>query len=197
MSKQSMQERNLLGPRAWLGQLRTEPGRENITYELARILRGEPTLPADVMRAVVICHGNICRSPYAEALLAAQCPELEVKSAGLVASGGDPAQPGALRVAMERGVDLDPHRSTRMDDDLAEWADLIIGMEGHHVRAVARRWPAAARKAFIVGDFLPRPPHLIPDPWGQPDAVFRRTFDQIAAGIDALAHAIRRRRSTC
>jgi len=198
MSIQPMAERNLLGPRAWLGQLRSRPGRANIRYELTRILRGEPSLPAPVARAVVICHGNICRSPFAAALLARGCPAIEIRSAGLAASGGDPAQPGALRVALEYEVDLATHRSTPMDDTLADWADLIIGMEGHHVEAVASRWPAAARKAFVLGDFLPRAPHLIPDPWGLPDAVFRRTFDRIEAATVRLVDRIgRRERAAC
>jgi len=187
MSTQTMPERDLLGPRAWLGQLRSGAGRANIAYELRRIVGGEPVLPSEVRRAVVICHGNICRSPFAERLLAGRCPGIEVRSAGLEASGDDPAQPGALRIAREYGIDLETHRSTRMDDTLAEWADLIVGMEGHHVEAIGQRWPDAGGKAVIIGDFLPRAPHLIPDPWGQPDAVFRRTFERIAEATALLA----------
>ncbi len=195
MSMQPMGERTLLGPRAWLGQLRTGTGRENVAYELGRIFGGAPALPATVARAVVICHGNICRSPFAAALLAERCPGLEVRSAGLEAGGGDPAEPGALRVAPEYGVDLSAHRSTSMDAGLAGWADLVVGMEGHHVRAVSRRWPDAGSTVCIIGDILPRLPRLIPDPWGQPDDVFRRTFARIVEATDRLAEAIRVGRS--
>lgn len=183
--------------RTWLGKLRTRPGRESVAYELRRRLGGEPALPGGIRRVVFICHGNICRSPFAEQIFAAACPEMEVRSAGLAASGGDPAQPGALRVAREHGIDLASHRSTRMDEDLVAWADLIVGMEGHHVREVARRWPEGAGKTFILGDFLAATPHWIDDPWGQPDDVFRLTFERIAEANAALAARLRPGETRC
>jgi protein-tyrosine phosphatase len=183
--------------RAWLGKLRTRPGRESVVYELRRRIRGEPALPGEVRRVVFICHGNICRSPFAERIFAAACPHVATRSAGLAASGGDPAQPGALRVAREHGIDLAMHRSTPLDADLVGWADLIVGMEGHHVREVERRWPEGAGKTLILGDFLADAPHWIDDPWGQPDDVFRLTFERIATANDALTARFRERESRC
>jgi len=183
--------------RVWLSSLRTAPGRQNIAYELKRRLGGEPPLPGPVRRVVFLCHGNICRSPFAAELFAARYAAVEVRSAGLAASGGDPAQPGALRVARELGVDLDAHRSTRMGSELAEWADLIVGMEGHHVREVERRWPQATGKALILGDFLEDPPHWIEDPWGRPDDAFRVVFARIVRAADELGHRIEKQEPAC
>ena len=143
-----------LGGIEWIRWLRTEAGRENIGYELRRWLGGAPRMPSPVSRVLVICQGNICRSPFAELLLAQSRPDLEVRSAGLAASGDDPVQPGAQRVAEAMGFDLTAHRSRALTQAEVEWADLIVGMEGRHVREVARRWPAHRENVLILGDFL-------------------------------------------
>ena len=176
----------VLRGRDWARMARTGNGRLNLRYELRRILSGSPTLPRSVSHVLVICHGNICRSPFAEALLESIHPGLVVKSAGLAASGGDPAQPGALRVAKEFGMDLSDHQSTRLQRSDLEWADLILGMEGRHVTAVKQLMGNRASNVLTVGDFLERSPHLIPDPWGQSDEYFRSVFTQIQVGIKNL-----------
>ncbi len=129
---------------------------------------------------MVICHGNICRSPFAERRLALCCPQLEVRSAGLAAGGDDPVQPGALRIGTEFGVDLSDHISHRLDADDIEWADLILGMQGRHEASVRQRWPLGRPKMRLLGDFLPSVPHEIEDPWGETDEVFRSVFERIS-----------------
>ena len=188
--------RSLVGME-WIRWLRTARGRENIAYEFRRWLRGTPRMPSSVSRVLVICQGNICRSPFAALLLAERRPDLEVSSAGLAASGDDPVQPGARRVADTMGFDLRPHRSRILTDVEIEWADLIVGMEGRHVREVARRWPAHRDKVLILGDFLSSVPRAIPDPWGKPDAVFCRTFQQILKATEALSERIESKGSSC
>ena len=170
----------------WARMTRTENGRCNLRYEFGRIFSGSPSLPQSVSNVLVICHGNICRSPFAEALLESMHARLSVKSAGLAATGGDPVQPGALRVAREFGIDLSNHQSRRLERIDLEWADLILGMEGRHVMSVKQLLGNTASNVVTVGDFLERSPHLIPDPWGQPDEYFRSVFAQIKAGIKSL-----------
>jgi protein-tyrosine phosphatase len=141
---------------------------------------------------LVICHGNICRSPFAGRLLAARTLGLEVRSAGLEAVEGRLAEEAACRAALAFGVDLADHRAHRMNEADAGWADVILGMEGHHVARVHREWPTARRKTFLLGDFLPRPPFRIDDPWGREDAFFQLTFDRIGLAIDRLAERLRK-----
>ncbi|MAJ61631.1 MAG: hypothetical protein CBC48_17815 [bacterium TMED88] len=181
----------------WARMARTQNGRQNLRYELIRIVSGSPSLPKSVSNALVICHGNICRSPFAEALLQSMMPSLSVKSAGLAATGGDPAQPGALRAAREFGFDLSDHRSTPLKRSDLEWADLILGMEGRHVMAVKQLLGGPASNVVTVGDFLERSPHLIPDPWGQSDDYFRRVFAQITAGTEKLYAKLQQQEESC
>ncbi|MET5021226.1 low molecular weight phosphotyrosine protein phosphatase, partial [Burkholderia pseudomallei] len=60
---------------------------------------------------LIVCAGNLCRSPMAAALFAAAQPGRAVTSAGLTARVGLPAAPLAQAVLRERGVDLSAHRA--------------------------------------------------------------------------------------
>jgi low molecular weight protein-tyrosine phosphatase len=117
-----------------------------------------------------------------------------VRSAGLEAVEGRAAEDAALRAALAFGVDLAHHSAHRMNAEDAAWADLILGMEGHHIAGVERAWPIGKGKTFSLGDFLERPPHHIDDPWGREDAFFQLTFDRIGRATDRLAERLRRGR---
>lgn len=186
------------GPVLWMRQVGSPTGRRNLAYDVRRWFAGARPLPAGpIRRVVVICQGNICRSPFAAKWLADRAPELEVRGAGLAASPGEVAQPGAVRVAPRFGVRLDDHRARRLDEETVDWADLVVGMEGQHVGSVATLSPRAAARTFILGEFAPKPPYLIPDPWGLPDEVFQGTFERIVAATDALIDAIQRHNRAC
>jgi protein-tyrosine phosphatase len=134
----------------------------------------------------VLCHGNICRSPFAEALILRRRPDLVVSSAGLAAGEGAPADPAALRVAKEFGVDLSGHRSRAIDPASLAAADLVLVMEASQALALRERSPAAAQRTRLLGDFLHARPFHIADPWGHPEEVFASTFARIASAVQRL-----------
>jgi protein-tyrosine phosphatase len=107
-------------------------------------------------RVVLICTGNRCRSPLAEALLknyGAGLP-LEVTSAGLLELGGMPAPPESIEVAQSLGVDLSEHRTRPMAGlDLSE-ADLVLGFEWGHVAAAVVEGRAPYERVFTLRQFL-------------------------------------------
>ena len=180
---------------AWPRRMRTavrvlvsSRARQDAWREWQRRLGGEPGLPAqDVERVLVVCEGNLCRSPYAAALLAARLPRLEVRSAGLAARGGDPAAEAAQRAAQERGLDLAAHRTRRLVAEDVAWADLVLGMEGHHAVALERHWPEAEPRIRLLGEFLAEPPFAIEDPWGREDAIFHAVFARVERAVARLA----------
>jgi len=118
-------------------------------------------------------------------------PHLEVRSSGLAATAGDAAQPGALRVAREFGVDLSDHSARRFDTEAMEWADVILAMQGRHPASIRRTWPRSTSKVRLLGDFLYTKPYAIEDPWGHEDAVFRSVFTRIVQANERISQLLR------
>ncbi len=104
---------------------------------------------------LVVCTGNICRSPMGEALLRARFAErgvaAHVHSAGTLAWGGS-ATGNAEIVMRERGLHLDGHHSRGLTRDLVTGADLVLGMTREHVWRVTGLSGDAAERAFLVGE---------------------------------------------
>lgn len=162
--------------------------RQDALHDWRRRLGGEPDLPpGPIERVLVLCHGNVCRSPFAAALLAARLPQVEVRSAGLAAGGSDAAAPLARALAGRWGVSLDVHRTALLEASDLAWADLVLGMEGRHAVEIARRWPEARDKTHLLGHFLPEPPYTIDDPWGRSEQLFVHTFERVHAAVERLA----------
>lgn len=164
--------------------------RADALHEWRRRQHGEPALPSGVRKVVVVCHGNICRSPFAGALLARERPELDVRSAGFAATPGKPAEPAAVRAAQRFGIELGSHGAHRLAAADVAWADLLVGMEGHHALRIVGLGSDAAPRVRLLGDFLSAPPFAIGDPWGRSDEVFGATFERMAVAVRRLAERI-------
>ncbi len=148
------------------------------------------------MRILVVCSGNTCRSPLAEALLIARLratpglDDIVVSSAGTSAWDGAPASEGAYLVALERGLDLSGHRARMLTANLVGDADLILTMTDAHALRVAdlggagKVYPLAAfaRADAPVGD--------VPDPAGGSVADYRETAvlldELLAAAVERI-----------
>jgi protein-tyrosine phosphatase len=187
------------GSRSWvrtLALLRSRHGQQEIAHEWRRRLSGEPALPPrPIGRVLVVCRGNICRSPFAAAYLAQRAPELEVSSSGLAAGVAAPVDPTAVRAAARLGLDISRHRSRPLAPaDLAD-PDLVLVMEAEQAAAFRARAPALSRSVYLLGDFLAAPPFGIADPWGGSEADFDEVFAQIVAALDRLTQRLRERPS--
>ena len=105
------------------------------------------------MRILTVCTGNICRSPMAEVLLVASAARRgarpAVASAGLVTEDL-PADPHAVRVMAERGLDLSAHRSRRLTPEMVVDADLLVGMAREHVREMVALDRSAFSRSFTL-----------------------------------------------
>ena len=135
-------------------------------------------------RILVLCTGNICRSPMAAALLERELKRLgrdiEVRSAGLAALAGAPADPLANERMAERGLDLSGHRATAVRRDQVRAADLILVMEHAQRRWLLNADPAAAGKTFLLGHWRRAE---VPDPYLQPPAAYDEVVELIDAGV--------------
>lgn len=141
---------------------------------------------AGVERLVFVCHGNICRSAFADVL--ARSEGWQTASFGLSTSSGRGAHPPVQRAAAERGVDLSAHRSTPVEAFEPRSGDLYLVME---VRQIARL-RADPRFTGSRIDLLGRyggTPHLH-DPYSLSDDFTRTSLADIARSVRGLIAAI-------
>ncbi len=116
-------------------------------------------------RILVLCEGNHCRSPLAEALLReALGPTVEVHSAGLGALVNHPAHPEVQQILREQGLDIAAHRGRQFTPAAALNADLILVMDRAQKEACDRLAPSARGRVFLLGHWLPPGDQEIPDP---------------------------------
>lgn len=162
--------------------------RNNFIHRCRRSVFGDPGLPAGSIRSVlVLCHGNLFRSPFAEFLLASNLPSLCVSSAGLHAADNHASPPRAIALAASFGVDLEDHRTTPLSEKIISEADLILVMEGAQLADLARLYPLARPKIRVLGDFLDAHPRELPDPWSEDEIVGRVIFARVEQAVVALS----------
>ncbi|MGH8993010.1 MAG: low molecular weight phosphatase family protein [Acidimicrobiia bacterium] len=108
---------------------------------------------------LIVCLGNICRSPMAAVLLAARLEErgvdAHVHSAGLLSPGQRVPDHG-LAVMAARGFDTSGHRSRRLSADLVDPAGLIVAMTGEQVEDIVAAHPAAGGRTFTLKEIVRR-----------------------------------------
>ena len=140
-------------------------------------------------RILVICTGNLCRSPMAAGLLAhhlANDPDRqdwEVESAGVFAYGGQPASTNAVLELRGRGIELGAHCSQAVDRSLVEAADLVLAMTRHHVEALEVAYPDQADKVYLLSEMVGRK-YDIADPYGGSRLSYGATARDLAVLID-------------
>lgn len=132
-------------------------------------------------RILVVCVGNICRSPMAEAVLRAHYPDKTVQSAGIDALAGEPAHPTAIALMRERGLDLDGHRGRQLDERLLRGSDLVLVMERGHQKWIEAQWPHAKGRVFRWGHWSD---FDVPDPYRRGEKEFREALALIDKGLE-------------
>jgi protein-tyrosine phosphatase len=129
---------------------------------------------------LVVCEGNICRSPMAEGLLAASLPGAHVGSAGLGALSGMPADETAIRLMRARGIDISAHRAVQLTRDACKRAELVLVMTTEQRKRIEESYPFACGRVYRVGEFKKRD---VPDPYRQPEHVFQDVLQMIDDGV--------------
>lgn len=115
-------------------------------------------------RILVVCAGNICRSPVAEAMLRQALPGRQLSSAGLGALVGHGVEPTARALAEADGLDVANHQARQLTAEMLGDADLVLVMSPGQRRAVGELAPQALGKTMLLGKWLPDEPE-IPDPY--------------------------------
>lgn len=155
------------------------------------------------MRVIILCTGNICRSPYAEHKLRAVLTregiqDIPVQSYGLAAAESRPCPEATLELGRAAGLDLTAHRARQLTSQALEAHDQVLVMEVEHIRRLkdlAPTFPDAQIQRLT--DFCPGPrrPDEVPDPhrterWGH--ALTCSLIDSCVEGfVLALKQALR------
>ena len=133
-----------------------------------------------IRQVLVVCIGNICRSPMAEGLIRQAVPGVQISSAGMSALVGRGADPIAVQIMAGVGVDISAHRARMLTDAIARDADLILVMDEQQKQQLAAQYPYARGKVFKLGEAARQD---IPDPYRQYPEVFRTVFSLIETGV--------------
>lgn len=139
------------------------------------------------MNILFVCTGNTCRSPMAEGLFAEflkqrGIADVEVKSAGVSAMPGDPPSANAVSAAKELGADISAHRSTRLSDYLAEWANVMVCMTAVHAQLLKTAYPEKDVRVLGGG---------ILDPYGGDIEIYRECAGNITDCFEELYKSLK------
>jgi protein-tyrosine phosphatase len=144
---------------------------------------------------LIVCTGNTCRSPMAEALLRAALP---ADSDWIVASAGTSADPGTAaseyaRVAIaECGLTLEHHRSQLVTQELIDASTLIIAMTQRHIDKIMQCVPSARDRVYLMRSFdtKTQPGSDVRDPYCGSLADYRDCRDSIQQALPGLVHVL-------
>lgn len=129
-----------------------------MSYPESLALAAPPPAEA-VKRLVFVCHGNICRSAFADVV--ARGEGMNVASFGLSTGTGGGAHPPAAEAARRLGYDLSGHVTTNVTDFVPMAGDYLLSMELRHVRKLARHEALRDLPSGLLGNYArPAFPHL-------------------------------------
>ena len=141
-----------------------------------------------------VCTGNTCRSPMAESILKKMWPErknkIKIHSAGTAALTGSRATPLAIKMMKDKGAGINLHRSTPLDKEIIEKADLILVMEPGHKKEVLNISLPAEGKVFLLKDFALGLKEEILDPMGNSEERYQKCIREIEESIKGLIYRI-------
>ncbi len=134
---------------------------------------------------LIICVGNVCRSPAAEALLThkLQGRNLTISSAGIGALVGNPMDKTAHEVLRDHGLEHRLHRARQVDGDMLHQADIVLAMEQSHIQHIRQIAPEVHGKTFLMGKWLDD--MEIPDPFRQSKPAFEHVHSLLTQSVES------------
>lgn len=134
-------------------------------------------------RILIVCIGNICRSPTAEFLFRRALADRDIEwgSAGLGALVGKPMDPLALELLAQHGVDGSAHRGRQLTPALLRHADLVLGMEKGHIASMMRLAPEVSGKIMLLDKWGTGSD--IPDPYRQQRIAFEHVYERVERSV--------------
>lgn len=126
---------------------------------------------------LVVCTGNICRSPIGERFLRELFPNKKIDSAGTHALVDHDADISANKIATQHGLSLAGHRGKQFTSSMGRQYELILVMEKSHLEQIGKIAPEARGKSMLFGHWLEQ--RDIPDPYRKSEEAFALVYDLI------------------
>lgn len=145
-----------------------------------------------MFKILMVCTGNICRSPMAAGLLNHYLPrnlkaQVEVTSAGTYALHGHQVEKHAMYAMDQIGIDIAKHRARQITKDIVRASDLIVTMEAAHSKIVKSLLSWRQKKPRMISEFKPQSPvHDIKDPYGGPLGDYEACIRTLKPCIEGL-----------
>lgn len=151
-------------------------------------------------KILLVCLGNICRSPMAEGILRAKAMErrlpITTDSAGTSDYHvGDAPDPRATAAMQRHGIDISDLRGRQFRADDFRRFDRLYAMDADNLRNMLRLAPDAelARKARLIMDHAPElPERSVPDPYYGGDESFEHVYAMLDTAFDHLLDELER-----
>ena len=145
----------------------------------------------EARRVLVICYGNILRSPFAAAYLREKLADrIEIREGGYLPNTDRPTPELAVQVAATLDVDLTSHRSRSFSNEDLDWADMVICFDEENYDHLRGRLGGNVDKIWPLGTVLPDKSPWIADPYGSDAEGFRKTYGTIQSCCDALIASV-------
>jgi protein-tyrosine-phosphatase len=170
-----------------------------VTAERRRMARVR-SHPDDLLRALrnassilVVCHGNVIRSPFAAELLRGLMGPLgmvTIRSAGVEAQPGRAPHAIAVRVAATMDVDLNRHSAALLTQELVATTDVIFAADILQLVTIRRRFPDARAKTFLLACLSRSVPLEIRDPIDGDEPVFAACYRHILGAVLPIARVL-------
>jgi protein-tyrosine-phosphatase len=147
----------------------------------------------EAKQILIVCHGNIIRSPFATRLLvqaAGAGGRVSVRSGGLAARPGTRPPASALLAAARFEVSLGDHVSSAVTPEAVATSDVIFVMDVAQLVALRRRFPASRGKTFLLSSLAPRSERGVRDPVGGDESAFHACYAHISECVRPIARLI-------
>jgi protein-tyrosine-phosphatase len=149
---------------------------------------------------LIVCTGNVCRSPMAQGLLShalSAQPEplrsLKVISAGVAAHTGEAISENSVTALKKVGIDIADLRSQGLTQDLLDKSLVVFGMTESHRSIIRSRARPVPEHLYLFREFLPPPATSeIGDPYGGPLKLYESARDEMVEAIPSVVEFLKK-----
>jgi len=150
------------------------------------------------MRILMVCLGNICRSPIAEGVMKNKCAQAGlnwlIESAGTQSYHiGEPPHPDSIRICRENGIDISSQRARKFQPAVLDHYDHIYALATdvlEDIYDICGRQANYNHLSLFLDTLHPGAHESVPDPYYLQSDAYAEVFEQISIGCDAILHSL-------